>query len=140
MSDFVGGAVTGAPAVVEDGDFEQLQTHAMRRYRAGAYADAEALFRRALAACPADDPQLAVVYNNLAATLEKRDMPREAEELYVRGLAICEQRMPADHPRLKHIRAKLEQLREKLFSFPGLEARRQQQQMAGPLPEDFVSE
>ena len=40
--------------------------------------------------------------------------------MYVRGLAICEARMPPDHPRILHIQAKLEALRKSLFRFPGL--------------------
>ena len=103
-----------------DAEYEVLQAEAMKRFKAGNYSAAEALFRRALDACPSDDPQEAVVCNNLAATVEKRGMPREAEALYVRAIAICEERLPPDHPRVKHIRTKLATLREALFSFPGL--------------------
>ena len=94
----------------------------MKKYKAGDYSAAHALFQQALDSCgDDDDPQVAVVCNNLAATLEKRGMPREAEALYLRGLAICEARLPADHPRIKHIEAKLAALRKVLFSFPGLQ-------------------
>ena len=33
-------------------------------------------------------------YNNLAATLEKRGMPREAEALYLDAIAICKVGLP----------------------------------------------
>ena len=92
----------------------------MSKYKAGDYATAEQIFRQALDHCEHDDPQYAVVCNNLAATLEKRNMPREAEALYVQAITICEARMPGDHPRIKHIRTKLAALRKTLFSFPGL--------------------
>ena len=92
----------------------------MKLYKGGEYAEAERLFRHALTICPADDPQLAVVYNNLAATLEKRLMPRDAEALYLKAIAICEERMAPDHPRVKHIRKKLAELQATLMQFPGL--------------------
>ena len=66
------------------------------------------------------DAQIAVCYNNLAATLEKRGMPRDAEAMYKRAIAICEAKLRPDHPRIKHIRGKLKQLQASLFSFPGL--------------------
>ena len=49
-------------------------------------------------------------------------MPRDAEALYLRAISICEERMPPDHPRIRHIRQKLATLRQSLFAFPGLEA------------------
>jgi len=105
-----------------EGELEEMQAAAMRMYKAGEYARAEVLFRQVLEACPDDSVQFGVVCNNLAATLEKRGMPREAELLYLKGLAHCELRFPPDHPRIKHITTKLQALRKSLFQFPGLGA------------------
>ena len=80
-----------APAPAAESQLDQMQAAAMKKYKAGDYSAAHALFQQALDSCgDDDDPQVAVVCNNLAATLEKRGMPREAEALYLRGLAICE--------------------------------------------------
>ena len=47
------------------------------------YVEAERLFKLAAkikqSFCPPDDPQLVVVYNNLAATLDKRGAPAKAK-------------------------------------------------------------
>ena len=89
------------------------------------YAEAELGFRRALEIkaeiLPPHDPQLAVVLNNLASTMEKLGSPREAQALYRGAIAICHASLPPGHPRLKHIQAKLTELELQLFSFPGME-------------------
>ena len=98
---------------------EQMQAAAMKRYRAGDYVAAERIFREALDFCGEKrDPRVGVVCNNLAATLEKRGMAQEAEALYLRGLTICEDCLPPDHPRIKHIDAKLAHL-HKMLTNPG---------------------
>ena len=104
-----GGAAQGAESA-----YDVAYRDAMRHYKAGAHAEAEELFRSALELCPVNDPQAAVVCNNLAATLEKLERPREAEDLYVRAIGICEAKMAPDHPRLRHIRTKLQALRDTL--------------------------
>lgn len=104
------------------------------------------LLYQALALCPQDDPQVAVVYNNLAATLEARAMPREAEALYLQAIAVGERTLPEDHPRLKHIRSKLKTLQATLMPFPGLPKEVAAAQVAktvalvAPAGDDFVSE
>ena len=126
--------------------YEQAQKAAMRCFKAKQYEEAERLFRQALALCPTDDPQLAVVYNNLAATLEARLMPREAEALYLQAIGIGEQTLPPDHPRLKHIRSKLKALQSTLMPFPGLPKEVAAAHVAktvalvAPAGDDFVSE
>lgn len=106
--------------------FDSLYKRAMHAYKSGSYEESERLFRTAVRVKQSytapDDPQIAVVYNNLAATLEKRGLPREAEALYQQAIAICEVRLKPDHPRIKHIRTKLQELRSSLFAFPGLPA------------------
>ena len=79
--------------------------------------------RRGFAAChhQALDASLAVVYNNLAATVEKLGQPREAQALYRHAIAICNESLSPDHPRRKHIEGKLKELEAQLFTFPGLE-------------------
>lgn len=136
------GGEASSAAGTEDGDgddFEEFYRGGLQSYRAGRYEEAEEQFREALSRCPQEDPQLAVIYNNLAATLEKRCMPREAEALYVDAITICEARMAPDHPRIKHIRTKLKELRATLFSFPGMDAA-PPQRGSPAVPEDFVSE
>ena len=55
--------------------FDDRYKRGMAAYKGGAYAEAEGLFREALRLkerlTTPDDPQLAIVYNNLAAALEK---------------------------------------------------------------------
>ena len=126
--------------------YEAAQKDAMRNFKAGRYEEAERLFRHALTLCPADDPQLAVVYNNLAATLEKRLMPREAEALYLQAIAICEEKLEPGHTRTKHIKQKLDALRSTLMAFPGLPSEvaaagtARTVAMVAPAGDDFVSE
>ena len=57
--------------------FEGAYGAAMRKYRANDFPAAADLFRHALSVCPPTDQQLPVVYNNLAATMEKLSQPRE---------------------------------------------------------------
>ena len=101
----------------------------MAHFKAARYPEAERDFGKALklkeeATPPSErmrNPQLAVVYNNLAATVEKRNSPRDAQALYRHAIAICNNAaLPPDHPRVKHIHAKLAELETQLFSFPGL--------------------
>ncbi|KOO22160.1 hypothetical protein Ctob_001127 [Chrysochromulina tobinii] len=106
-----------------EGAYEDAYKRGMAAYKAQSYDEAEALFREALQlkqSLDPGDPQLGVVYNNLAATLEKRGLPREAEALYLTAIAICERRLPPNHPRIEHIRKKLAELRTTLCAFPGL--------------------
>ena len=133
-----GPALSSAALVATSQAFDDLYKRGMAAYKGKAYMEAEDLFREALRVKESftapDDPQLAVVYNNLAATLEKRGQPREAEALYHQAIAICEMRLPSNHPRIEHIRKKLTELQSSLFAFPGLAP-------AAPRSiDDFVSE
>ena len=89
-----------------------------------------------------DEHTLAVLLNNLASTMEKLRMPREApapvealllgqaltplcppsaqaEAMYERSIELCSEHMEPDDPRVAHIRSKLAKLQQGLFSFPG---------------------
>jgi hypothetical protein len=115
-------AMNGGTTSIE-GAYDDAYKRGMAAYKAQSYDEAEALFREALQlkqSLDPGDPQLGVVYNNLAATLEKRGLPREAEALYLTAIAICERRLPPNHPRIEHIRKKLAELRTTLCAFPGL--------------------
>ena len=115
-------AMDGGTTSIE-GAYDDAYKRGMAAYKAQSYDEAEALFREALQlkqSLDPGDPQLGVVYNNLAATLEKRGLPREAEALYLTAIAICERRLPPNHPRIEHIRKKLAELRTTLCAFPGL--------------------
>ena len=103
---------------------EWAYRQAMGHFKAARYVEAERDFRRALELkserLPPQDPQLAVVLNNLASTMEKLGSPREAQALYREAIVICNASLPPGHARLKHIQAKLAELELQLFSFPGL--------------------
>jgi tetratricopeptide (TPR) repeat protein len=66
------------------------------------YAEAEPLYRRALAigeaALRPDDPELAILLNNLASFLQKTNRLGEAEPLCRRALEISEKTLGPDHP------------------------------------------
>ena len=66
------------------------------------YAEAEPLYRRALAIAgatlPPDDPELATRLNNLAELLRDTNRPAEAEPLYRRALEIGDASLGPDHP------------------------------------------
>ena len=115
--------LAAAPAAVTDPG-ELAYRQAIGHFKAARYAEAEDGFRRALELkaelLPPQDPQLAVVLNNLASTMEKLGSPREAQALYREAIVICNASLPPSHPRLKHIQAKLAELELQLFSFPGL--------------------
>lgn len=64
-----------------------------------------------------DEQQLAVLCNNLAATMENLNSPLEAEELYLRALDLCRQHMPPGDPRMNHIQGKLNRLKAAPFAF-----------------------
>ena len=68
----------------------------------GRYADAEPLYRRAVAtgekAHGPDHPLVAVSLNNLAALYTKQDRYTDAEPLLKRALAILEKALSPDHP------------------------------------------
>jgi tetratricopeptide (TPR) repeat protein len=65
------------------------------------YADAEPLFRRALAileeSLGPDHPDVALVLNNLALLLQATNRLGEAEPLYRRALAILERAFGPEH-------------------------------------------
>ena len=112
-----------APTTASD-PAEWAYRQAMGHFKAARYVEAERDFRRALELkserLPPQDPQLAVVLNNLASTMEKLGSPREAQALYREAIVICNASLPPGHARLKHIQAKLAELELQLFSFPGL--------------------
>jgi hypothetical protein len=64
-----------------------------------------------------DEQQLAVLCNNLAATMENLSAPREAETLYLRALDLCRRHMPPGDPRMVHIQGKLDRLKAGSFAF-----------------------
>ena len=68
----------------------------------GRYADAEPLFKRALAisekALGPDHPDVAVSLNNLADLYDDQGRYADAEPLYKRSLAIWEKALGPDHP------------------------------------------
>jgi CHAT domain-containing protein len=68
----------------------------------GKYADADALFQRALTIMEAklgkDDPELAVTLNNLAVLFDAQGKHADAEAFYQRALAIQEAKLGKDHP------------------------------------------
>ncbi len=71
-------------------------------YGRAAYAEAEPLYRRALAirekTLGSDHPDVATSLNNLAALLYAQGKYAEAEPLYRRALAIREKALGPDHP------------------------------------------
>jgi tetratricopeptide (TPR) repeat protein len=71
-------------------------------YANSRYADAEPLYRRALAIDEArrepDHPEVATDLNNLASLLRTTNRLAEAEPLYRRALAILEKSLGPDHP------------------------------------------
>ena len=89
-------------AAIEDQDPFYLDAHATILQKMGQYADAEPLFRRALAidekALGKDHPDVASSLNNLALLLYSQGKYGEAEPLYRRALAIREKALGPDHP------------------------------------------
>ena len=80
----------------------ELNQEGITAYRAGRYADAEPLYRRALAifesALGPDHPDTASSLNNLAVLLEGQGRYADAEPLFRRALAIRETALGPDHP------------------------------------------
>jgi hypothetical protein len=60
----------------------------------------------------AEHPALAITLNNLAVNARRRGELGEAEEIYLRALAILEGRVDPDHPNLVLTRRNLERLLE----------------------------
>ena len=89
-------------AAIEDQDPFYLDAHATILQKMGQYADAEPLFRRALAidekALGKDHPDVASSLNNLALLLYSQGKYGEAEPLYRRALGIYEKKLGTDHP------------------------------------------
>ena len=89
-------------AAIEDQDPFYLDAHATILQKMGQYADAEPLFRRALAidekALGKDHPDVASSLNNLALLLYSQGKYGEAEPLCRRALAIHEKALGKDHP------------------------------------------
>src|SRR4051794_18826132 len=86
-------------------DYPMWLHNLARLYRAtGRYADAEALFKRAIAisekALRPDHPDLAIQLNNLAELYQDTGRHAEAEPLYARAIAIGEKTLAPDHPHL----------------------------------------
>jgi tetratricopeptide (TPR) repeat protein len=75
---------------------------ALLNYAQGRYAEAEPLFKRALAimekALRPDHPDVANFLNNLASLYQAQRRYAEAEPLYKRSLAIVEKALGAEHP------------------------------------------
>jgi len=79
-----------------------LDTKAGELYRAGKYADAIQLARRALAlrekALGPDHPDVALSLANLGLLYDRQGRYADAEPLYQRSLAIREKALGRDHP------------------------------------------
>ena len=77
---------------------------ALLSYAKARYAEAEPLYRRALAirekTLGADHPQVATGLNNLASLLDATNRRAEAEPLHRRALAIWEKSLGPDHPQV----------------------------------------
>jgi tetratricopeptide (TPR) repeat protein len=84
--------------------------------RESKYADAEPLYRRALAILEKqlgpEHPDIARSLNNLALLFEFDRRYAEAEPLYRRALAIYEKQLGPKHPDTKDVRENLEALRK----------------------------
>ena len=80
----------------------------------GRYAEAESLYKRALAidekALGSDHPDFASDLNNLAELYRTQGKYAEAESLYKRALAIAEIALGPDHPLVATILSNLERL------------------------------
>jgi tetratricopeptide (TPR) repeat protein len=89
-------------AVNDDENTLYLDAHARILKTLGRYAEAEPLYRRALAidekALGLKHPDVATSLNNLAGLLYKQGKYVEAEPLYRRALAIGEKTLGPDHP------------------------------------------
>ena len=89
-------------AVNDDENTLYLDAHATILQTLGRYAEAEPLYRRALAIgekrLGPDHPAVATSLNNLALLLKTQGKYVEAEPLYRRALAIGEKRLGPDHP------------------------------------------
>ena len=81
---------------------QSLNNLALLYYHQGRYADAEPLYKRAIAlnekALGPDHPDVASSLNNLAALYQAQGRYAEAEPLYERSLAIQEKALGPDHP------------------------------------------
>jgi CHAT domain-containing protein/Flp pilus assembly protein TadD len=81
---------------------DRLNQQAVQFYRQGRYADAEPLFKRALAirekALGPDHPDIATSLNNLAGLYRQQGRYADAEPLFKRSLAIYEKALGPDHP------------------------------------------
>src|SRR5260370_773531 len=80
----------------------QLNQRALALYQQDRYADAEPLFKRALAirekALGTNHPLVATSLNNLAELYRAQGRYAEAETLYQRALAVREKALGLDHP------------------------------------------
>jgi tetratricopeptide (TPR) repeat protein len=79
-----------------------LNARAVALQKSNQAAEAEPLYRRALAIAEQSDepevPELAAYLNNLAELLAATNRPAEAEPLYCRALAVAERNYGPDHP------------------------------------------
>jgi tetratricopeptide (TPR) repeat protein len=92
-------------AIVFAQSFEEaarLDQQALKLDREGHHAEAEQLYKRALAflekAYGPDHPHVAIAANNLAEFYKNQGRYAEAEPLYKRSLAIREKALGSDHP------------------------------------------
>jgi hypothetical protein len=83
-------------------DANRLNQQALELYRAGRYAEAEALIRESLAILReqlgADHPDVATSLNNLAALYRVQGRYGEAEPFHQQSLTIRREQLGADHP------------------------------------------
>ena len=89
-------------AVNDDENTLYLDAHATILQKLGRYAEAEPLFRRALAidekSLGTKHPYVATSLNNLAESLREQGKYAEAEPLYRRAIAIGEKTLGPEHP------------------------------------------
>jgi tetratricopeptide (TPR) repeat protein len=92
----------GSLAIAQQDEAAVLSDRAGVLYRAGKFADAEPLFKQALAirekTLDPDDPNLATSLNNLAELYRVQGRYADAEPLYKRALAIYEKVRGPDNP------------------------------------------
>ena len=84
----------------------------------GRYAEAEPLYKRALAisekAIGPEHPDVAASLGNLGKLYQAQGRYAEAEPLYNRALLISEKVLGADHPKTTTLRSNLQKLRQSM--------------------------
>jgi len=89
-------------SAIPSDDLQSLLRQASKSFEEGKYAEAEALYKRAIPIAERmlgpDHLQLAMLLSNLGAAYFRQERFQEAEPLEKRALAIREKALPPDHP------------------------------------------